>query len=966
MPSMGIFVMGGWAWLTGMEYFCIAKTIHMTRSKILFFLFLSFSFLLDSYAQTELLSPLPTDPKLLKGKLANGLTYYIRENRKPENKVELRLVVKVGSIVEDDDQQGLAHMAEHMAFNGTKSFKKNDIVSYLQSIGVEFGNDLNAYTSFDETVYILPIPTDQPSNLEKGFQILEDWAHQVTYLDDDINSERAIILEESRLGKSGEERMFKKIYPELFKGSQYANRLPIGVDSIIKHFNPNAIRRFYKDWYRPDLMAVIVTGDLKKEDALNYINKHFGSIQSSSTRERKYFEVPPYQASKAMVVTDKEATGFEFGIVYPAFKFHRPTNIKEYKEEIVQQLYATMLTNRLQELVKKENPPFVFAYAGFDGYGKNYKSFMVQGGTGTQDVQKGIDAALTEIERLKRFGFTAAELDRAKKNILSNYENSWNNRDKIESENYAGEYISNFTDGEPVPGIEYEFELIKKIIPSMQINEINVVTDLYKNEKNLFSFVMGPDASGTKLPTEADIVKMLGLKSNDLSIKAYEEKAISTSLLSVVPKPGKIISSTKNTLLGTTELTLSNGVKVTLKKTEFKDDQILLTASRYGGTTNYGLQDKYSAENAVPIVTNMGIGDFSPVDLSKTLAGKVASVRPSMSQYSAGFSGSASNKDVETMFQLLYLNVTAPRKDSTLFNSFLQRARAQVSMLKSNPQIAFIDTLYTAIYNGNPLAPTTVPKMEHFDKINLSRVMSIYKERLGDVGGMHFTIVGSFDEKNINSLLEKYIASLPAVGKSQFIDNKVKEFTGVKNFSFKRGKEEKSLIIGMLHGDLPYSESNAIKLLGLSDAMNIIIIEEMREKIQGIYGGGTNVSLDKIPIGKYQFVLQLPCGPNKVDTLIKAFDHELKKIANNGIAQSYVDKIKKAWVEKRKVDVKTNEYWLSVLQMIHTGERTIDRVVNGEKYLNAFTAKDIQEAAKIVLSSKGKMMAVQLPEASIK
>jgi len=322
------------------------------KSLVIFILSVSVSFHL--FAQIDPTAALPMDPKLVKGKLANGLTYYIRENRKPEKKVELRLVVKVGSIVEDDDQQGLAHMAEHMAFNGTKSFKKNDIVSYLQSIGVEFGNDLNAYTSFDETVYILPIPTDQPSNLEKGFQILEDWAHQVTYFDEDINSERAIILEESRLGKSGEERMFKKIYPELFKGSQYANRLPIGIDSIIKTFNPDAIRRFYKDWYRPNLMAVIVTGDIKKEEALNYITKHFGSIQSSNNRERKYFEVPPYSASKAMVVTDKEATGFEFGVIYPAFKYHRPTNVKEYKEEIVQQLYTTMLTNRLQELSEKK------------------------------------------------------------------------------------------------------------------------------------------------------------------------------------------------------------------------------------------------------------------------------------------------------------------------------------------------------------------------------------------------------------------------------------------------------------------------------------------------------------------------------------------------------------------------------------------------------------------------------------
>lgn len=938
----------------------------MNKLKFAAISFLTLVLTLPAFSQLDLNAGLPTDPKLSMGKLSNGLTYYIRENKKPEKKVELRLVVKVGSIVEDDDQQGLAHMAEHMAFNGTKNFKKNEIVSYLQSIGVEFGNDLNAYTSFDETVYILPIPTDQPSNLEKGFQILEDWAHQVTYFDEDINSERAIILEESRLGKSGEERMFKKIYPELFKGSQYANRLPIGVDSIIKQFNPDAIRRYYRDWYRPDLMAVIVTGDISKDDALKYINKHFAGIQSSGNRPRKYFDVPPYQSSKAMVVTDKEATGFEFGIIYPSMPYKRATNVKEYKQETIQSLYASMLSNRLQELVRKENPPFVFAYAGFDGYARNFKSFMVQGSTGTNDVQKGIDAALTEVERLKRFGFTAAELERAKKNLLSNYEKSWNNRDKTESENFASEYISNFVENEPIPGIDYEFDLIKKLLPTIQLSEVNAVTDVYKNEKNRFSFVMGPDASTIKLPTERDIVKLLDARASDASIKPYEEKAVAASLLSKVPTSGKVLATTKNAALSTTEISLSNGVKVTLKKTDFKDDQILLSATRYGGTTHYGLKDKYSAENAVAIVSSMGVGEFSPVDLGKSLAGKVASVRPVMSQYSAGFSGSSANKDVETMFQLLYLYVTSPRKDSGLYNSYIQRAKAQVSMLKSNPQIAFIDTLYTEIYNGNPLAPTTVPKMEHFEKIELARAIDIYKERLGDVGGMHFTIVGSFDEQTILPLLERYIASLPAKGKSQFIDNKVREFTGVKNFQFKRGKEDKSLILGILHGDLPYSEANALKLLGLSDAMNILIIEEMREKIQGIYGGGTNASLDKIPTGKYQMVLQLPCGPDKVDTLISAFNAELKRIAEKGLDQSYVDKIKKAWIEKRKVDIKKNEYWLSVLQSLKNGERTVDRILNGENYLNAFSAKDLQDAAKIVLASKGKMMAVQMPEISKK
>jgi len=918
---------------------------------------------LSIFAQDDPARKLPFDAKVITGKLDNGLTYYIRENKKPEKKVELRLVIKVGSIMEDDDQQGLAHMAEHMAFNGTKNFKKNDIVSYLQSIGVEFGNDLNAYTSFDETVYILPIPTDQPSNLEKGFQILEDWAHQVTYLDEDINSERAIILEESRMGKSGEERMFKKIYPELFKGSKYAQRLPIGVDSIIKTFNPNAIRRFYQEWYRPDLMAVIVVGDISNGDAMKYITKHFSSIRSGSNRKRDFASVPAYAENKAMVVTDKEATGYSFAINYPAMPSQNPQTIGEYRKELLNNLYTSLLGNRLRELTQKENPPFVYAGANFGGYAKNYQSFSIQGNTGTNDVQKGIDATLTELERVKRFGFTEAELERARKNIMNAYERSWNNRDKTESSQFADEYIRHFTDNEAVPGIDAEFQMIKQLLPTIKLAEVNAITDRFKNEKNRFTYVMGPEA-GAKLPSTENIVAMLDAKANDPSIKPYEEKLIATNLLTTMPKAGKLVSSKKNALLGTTELLLSNGVKVSLKVTDFKNDQILFSATRYGGLSNYPLKDKFSAENAVSMVASMGVGAFSPTDMGKAMAGKSAMLRPSISNYTAGFSGSSSKKDIETLFQLLNLYVKEPRKDSALYKSVIQRGKAQVAMLGANPQVAFIDTLTKVLYNNNPLAPTAVPKIDNFDKIDLDRSMAIYKERLGDVGGMNIVIVGSFDEKEMIALLEKYVAGLPATGKSAYTDNKVKLFTGTNDFRFKKGKEDKSLIIGIMHGEVPYTASTALKFSGMADAMNIIITEEMREKIQGIYGGAATVEYSKIPVGRFQLVLQLPCGPAKVDTLIAAFNHELKKMAAEGVAQSYVDKVKKAWLEKYKVDAKTNEYWLSVLQSINRGETTADRILNAEKYYNGFSAADIREAAGIVMKSSGKMMAVQMPETS--
>lgn len=949
-------------------YICHTMNIMNPVHRFLFFLVVfsaSFSF---SFAQIDptsvSTSVLVLDPTVVHGKLENGLTYYIKQNKKPENKIELRLVVKVGSIVEDADQLGLAHMAEHMAFNGTKNFKKNDIVSYLQGIGVEFGNDLNAYTSFDETVYILPIPTDKSSNVEKGFQILEDWAHQVTYLDEDINSERAIILEESRLGKSGDERMFKKVYPELFKNSTYAERLPIGKDSIIKNFKPDAIRRFYRDWYRPDLMAVVVVGDITPADALAYVKKHFTGMQNPvSARKRDYADVPAYTENKAMVVTDKEATGYQFSINYSAKKEQPEGTVAEYRRELLLGIYATLINNRFRELTQKADPPFLFAGAGFAGYAKFHTSFSISGATGTQDVKKGIDAAITELERVKRYGFTAQELDRAKKNMLSGFERSWNNKDKTESAVFANEYVSNFTDGEPAPGIDTEYEMVKKMVPAITLDELNALTSIYKEEKNRFTYVTGPDANAaTMLPEPVAIVAMLDARSNDATIKPYEEKAVSTSLLTAVPATGKVISNKKNTALGTTELLLSNGVKVTLKQTDFKNDQVLFSAFRLGGLQNYTLQDKYSAENAAMLVTSMGVGDFNPTDLRKSLAGKTVNLAPAISGGTAGFSGSSSKKDIESLFQLLYLHVQEPRIDTALFRSVVQRGKAQVAMLGANPQFAFIDTLYKVLYNNNQLAPTAVPKLENYDKINLARSLEIYKERLGDVGGMNIVLVGSFDEAEMIALLEKYVAGLPAKTKAQYVDNKVRPFVGVNNFQFKKGKEDKSLILGIFHGKVDYSEAAVLKFNGLSDAINIIITEEMREKIQGIYGGGTSVAVEKLPYGSFQLVLQLPCGPAKVDTLVAAFNHELKKIAEQGIDAGYVEKVKKSWIESYKVDAKKNEYWLSALQAINRGEKTAERVLNAERYYTAFSVADVQDAAKMVMKADGKMIAVQLPE----
>ncbi len=940
----------------------------MSRSffvSIRWVLLLLTSFLVEAaVAQLNPSDKLPLDPKVKVGKLDNGLTYYVRQNKKPEQKVELRLVINTGSTVEDDDQRGLAHMAEHMAFNGTTHFKKNDIVSFLQDIGVGFGNDLNAYTSFNETVYILPIPTDKTGNLEKGFQVLEDWAHNVTYLDEDIETERAVILEESRLGKGANDRMFKKILPRLFAGSKYAERLPIGVDSIIKNFKYDAIRRYYKDWYRPDLMAVIVVGDIEPAKAEEMIKKHFSGLTNpASPRKREVAGIPAYTADDALIVDDKEATSYNISINYPAFKVEPTVTIGDYRNDLIEQIFTTLTNQRLQELTQKENPPFVFASVNFGSYARYHKSFNAYAGAGTGDVSKAADALAEEIERVKRYGFTAAELDRAKKSMLANYERSYNNRDKTESENYVDEYINNFLEQEPTPGIEKEFDYLKALLPGITLEEVNAVSNKFKNEKNRFVYIAGPEPKGNvKLPAEKDLLAALDAKEK-ADIKPYEEKTVATALLTKEPKAGKIVSTSKNAILGTTEYKLSNGVTVTLKPTDFKNDQILMGATRAGGKNNYGLADKYNAEYATAVVGAMGVGNFSPTDLRKAMAGKTVTVTPALSDISDGVRGTSSVKDLETLFQLTYLYFTEPRKDTALFRSFKQRNQSQFANISANPQAAFIDTMYKTLYANNPLAPVAVPNSSYFDKIDLDRLMAIYKERFGDANGMNFVFTGSFKEEEIKPLIEKYIASLPATTKKfTFVDNKVRPVSGKQSLMVNKGKEEKSLILAFYTGDLPYNEDLELKTQALSDVLNIRIIEELREKIQGIYGGGTFASLEKYPYANYSFVVQLPCGPEKVDTLIKAIKKEFEEIAKNGPDTSYLNKVKRQWVEQYKTSIKENGTWLNQLLEYKLKGGNPDRFIEYEKYVAKLTPKDVQQAAKLILDGKNQFYAVQMPD----
>lgn len=915
-------------------------------------------------AQTSLNAVLKPDSSVRIGKLENGLTYYIRQNKKPANKVELRLALNAGALQEDDDQLGLAHMAEHMAFNGTKNFKKNDIISFLQDIGVGFGNDLNAYTSFDETVYMLPIPTDKPGNLEKGFQVLEDWAHNVTYLDEDIEAERAIILEESRLGKGAQDRMMRQVYPKLFANSKYAVRLPIGSEYVIKNFKPDVIRRYYKDWYRPNLMAVLVVGDVEPAKALALIRKHFAGLKNpASERLRTQVNIPAYAASEAIIVTDKEATGYSINLNYPIQSFSPDSTVSGYRKNLTRKLFSSMLNQRLQELTQLNNPPFVGAGVGYGEFVRAHENFHATAYVGTGNIEKGLEALVAEIERAERYGFTVNELDRAKKTALNAIERAYNNRDKTESQVLIDEYVEHFLAQEPIPGIEKEYSVAKELMPGISLDEINALAKNTIRKPNPLLYVTGPHPlADSSLPEEKQLLSIVDNKEK-MNLTPYVEKAVATALLSKTPKAGKLVKRIEDKKMGTAQLTLSNGVRVTLKSTDFKTDQILMGATKDGGRNYYGLADKYNAQFAVPVVSAMGVGDFSPADLKKALAGKTVSLTPSIAEVTDGLNGSSSNKDIETLLQLVYLYMTSPRKDTALFNSYIQRSVAQYAALSSNPQAAFLDTMNSVLYNGNPLAPMVFPKVENFKNIQLDRAMAIYRDRLGDATDMHFVFVGSFNEAELIPLLETYIGSLPVSGKKTVkIDNKVRPVTGTKELIFQKGKEQKSLILNFYTGEQPYSQDLELKAQAIAEILNIRVIEELREKIQGIYGGGFYAEVAKYPYANYSFVLQLPCGPEKVDTLLKAVKAEIDLLVKKGPDQSYLDKVKKQWLEQYKTNRSENATWLQELLAQESEQKDPAYFLQYETMVNKLTVKDIQVAARLLFNGKNVFTAIQMPE----
>ena len=862
----------------------------------------------------QLSDQIPFNPATSKGILKNGLTYYVKSNSTPKNRAEMMLVVSAGSVLEDADQRGIAHFCEHMSFNGTKNFPKNELVKYFESIGMEFGPEINAYTSFDETIYMVKVPLDKEEYIQKGLQVLYDWASQVTDSDEAINKERGVIHEEWRGGQGAQKRMENQWWPVFLKNSKYAERLPIGEMEIIDKCKPEVLRRFRKDWYRPDLQAVIVVGDFDQQKMVNMIKEKFSAIPvKSNPRKKEVFPVPGHKETLIKIVTDKETT-YSAASLYIKHPMVIDLTVKGYRTSILYSLYNQMINLRLSELTQKENPPFVMGQSGYGGLIGPSDVYISTAVTHPGKITAGLKAVLIENERIRKFGFTQSELDRNKADMLKSMESAYNERDKRESMSIAEEYSRNFLmRKEPVPGIELEFKYYKAFMPSITLAEVNGLAKKWITDENRVVVITAPEIAGVPVPSEAEIRNLLTEVKKQQDIEAYNDETSSEPLMKSIPVPGKVISEKKIREVDAMEWTLSNGSKVVLKQTDFKDDEILFTGYSLGGSSLYPQADNISASFASTIMDLSGIADYKLTTLQKMLAGKEVSVTPVIKMLTQGFEGSSSVSDVETLFQLINLYFTQPRFDETAFSSYITRMRSQLDNKDVSPEKAFADTFRFVTANYHPrMKPLT---KEMLDEAKFTRIEQIGKERFANPGAFTYFFVGKIDTVKIKPLVEKYLASLPAAKNSEhWVDLGVRKPVGVVEKTVHKGTESKSIQYVTFHGDLNYSTKDIIELDALSKILTTRLLESIREDKSSVYYIGAQPGYNKIPVTDYEMTIYYGTAPEKLKELKESVFTMIRDLVENGPKQDEVDKAREKIKRERESNLRENGYWEASLK----------------------------------------------------
>jgi zinc protease len=914
-----------------------------------FFLFIgSLASPFGVFAQVSLQDTVPLDNRAITGVLDNGLTYFIQQNPKPQAKLELRLVVNAGSVLEDESQLGLAHFVEHMAFNGTEHFEKNELISYLQSIGVSFGADLNAYTSFDETVYILPIPTDDPEKLHNGFTVLKDWAGGLLLEAEDIDAERSIIVEEWRTGQGVDQRLRDQYLPLLLFGSRYAERLPIGDMDIIRNAPYEDLRRFYRDWYRPDNMAVVAAGDVAPDTLVELITRYFGSLKNpSDAPDRVSFEVPEHEESLITVLTDEEAPGIQLQLFYK----HKPkptVTVADYRDRIIRIMLGGMLTQRLDEIRQRPQAPFVYAGARFGSFVRDLDFFTTSGAVTTGNTLRGVESFLTENERVLRYGFTESELDRVKRSLLNSADRGFQEMDKMESRNLVGRYVSHFLTGAFAEGEEIRYHLYQALVPAISLEDVNAMAQTLIREENRVLIVTAPEADRGDLPSEEEL-RLLFEKVKALPLEPYDEEVFPEVLMSTLPSPGKVVEMTVNDEVQVTTVTLSNGMRVSFKPTDYKNDEIIFTGMGRGGASLYPDEDHYAASYASVMVNVMGIGDFSPTALRKVLTGKNVSVTPNLSTYGETISGGTSPRDLELALQLVHLYFTAPRLDRELFDVYIENQRNQLETAQSNPDFQFNKRVSEIVNQGN-LRAMGVYDPEQLDLIDLERGLEIYRERFANAANVEFLFTGNLDLDQVIPLIELYLGSLPGDGtrRDEYRDLGIRIPRGIQE-RIEVGRDDKSQVIMYFSGPAAYDLDKNQQVSYLGEILTIRLIETLREEIGGVYGVGARGALSRVPDESFSFSISFPCSPDNVDMLIDVVWEEIKKIQENGPEEKDLLKVRESKRISLDENMKRNGFWHSQLQAAISSDMPLETILGARDRVVGVTSDQVKTIANTFL-----------------
>ena len=910
-----------------------------------------------SAAIAQQMPPIPMDPQVRVGKLENGLTYYIRQNNYPEGQANFYIAQKVGSVLEEDDQRGLAHFLEHMCFNGTEKFPGNGVVKYLESIGVKFGGDLNAYTSIDETVYNIDnVPMSVAGAVDSCLWILHDWAGGLLLEDEDIDKERGVIHEEWRQRNTAQQRMMEAVSLEMYPGNRYGDRWPIGTMEVIDNFPYSALRAYYEKWYRPDQQAVVVVGDINVDEIEAKIKDIFADLRMpANPAERIYYPVADNKEPIIAIAQDKEQ---QYGIVYLFAKHEAIPD--EFKSDMnyllidyAKSMFAQMMHSRMSELAMNPAAPFVEGFISDDDFFLAKTKGAVNGAIIPKEgqVKESLAVLYREMLRAQRHGFTESEYVRARAEFLTNLESAYNERAKVKSQRYCKEYVRHFIDNEPIPGIENEYAIMSQYAPMLPVDLVNGYVQSLMSDSNLVVMAMLPEKEGLTHPTDAEIAQLLADVAAE-DITAYEDKVSDEPLIAEEPEGGKVVK-VKEAKYGYKQLILSNGATVYLKSTDFKADQIMMSVVSKGGVALYDESEAINLSQVVDVIENNGIGNFNTTDLQKVLAGKKAHVTPHIWLNMEGMNGGSTPKDFETLMQLTYLQFTAPRLDDEAFASYKNKQKAMLENQELDPQSALSDTIVKVLYNNHPRALNM--KAADVEKIDDARILEIYKERFANAADFTFIFTGAIDEAVAIPLIEKYIGGLPAGGKKEkYVDAKVDIQKGeIKNVFEKQMATPSATVYLVYSGKAKYNLKNYLMMSLTDQILDIIYTEEIREKEGGTYGVGTSGSMTKVPKESFRLLVMFQTSPELREKLTGIAVDLLNKFAEEGPRQQDLDKVREYMLKKFAENQKENSYWANLMHNeIALG---YDGYKDYEKTLNSITTEDLKKFAKSLLKQGNKI-----------